>query len=294
MLKAQILSLLFISSILFFPDSGTLAVDNLTHIVNFSSELSVSKNDSTAIKRNIIKDAANYFFIYIKDSWYIVTSPARINKQGTLWLGGISLVSGALYTYDDDILRAIHRNRSNPIYKFFSKTGQEIEPLGLVKIVNPYYVIGAFTGYLLKIKMLEEISIQLHETLLIGSFSRRLLVFTAGRARPRDNKGPHSFGNSTGRSFFSGHTAAAFEMATILSHHVDYWPFTVLCYGFSTTMGFQRLDTNAHWPSDVLLGAVYGIVVAKTIIYLHEKRNVTITPNLSKHHIGIGITHFFQ
>jgi len=293
MSRAHVFILLFFILNLLLSEVGFPA-NNYTQTKSTATDLSTSDTDSTVKRRNIFKDTANYFFIYVKDSWYILSSPARINKRGALWLGGTLLASGAVYAYDDEIMNTLHRNKGNAVYDFCADAGHKVEPLGLVKTMNPYYAIGAVTGYVLKIKPLEDISIQLHEALLIGSFSRRLVVFAAGRARPYECKGPYSFGNPKGRSFFSGHTASAFEMATILSHHVDYLPFTILCYGFSTAMGFQRLDTNCHWPSDVLLGAVYGTVVAKTIIKLHEKRNIKIAPSFSKNHVGIGITYFIE
>ena len=119
------------------------------------------------------------------------------------------------------------------------------------------------------------------------------IVHLAGRARPRDNKGANFFKFNNGSSFFSGHTTNAFEIATILSHHINFWPFTICSYAFATIISFQRLDSNAHWPSDVFLGAVYGITFSKALIKLHEKRKVKLLPAISAHAIGVQMIYEF-
>ncbi len=57
----------------------------------------------------------------------------------------------------------------------------------------------------------------------------------------------------------SGHTAAAFAMAVVLAHR---WPrLKALWYGLAIGVGISRLLVNAHFPSDVVLGACLGTLV---------------------------------
>jgi len=65
-------------------------------------------------------------------------------------------------------------------------------------------------------------------------------------------------------SFPSGHAAAAFSIATVFAHRYRQhrWvPWVV--YGVASTIGFSRLTTQAHFPSDVFLGAALGYSIAK-------------------------------
>ena len=58
----------------------------------------------------------------------------------------------------------------------------------------------------------------------------------------------------------SGHTAAAFAMATALSFR---WPsLSRLWYAAATGVGVCRTLTNSHFLSDVVLGALLGTVVS--------------------------------
>jgi membrane-associated phospholipid phosphatase len=64
-----------------------------------------------------------------------------------------------------------------------------------------------------------------------------------------------------GRSFPSGHTSQIFFMATLLSHHLGAnWPLAVVLYAVAILVGFTRIYVGAHYPRDVLGGAVLGIV----------------------------------
>ena len=264
---------------------------NFLQKANFkTSNLDSSQNNRD---RNIFKEIKRYFFIYMKDGWYLISSPLRINKKGICWLGGISIISVTIYLNDQKIIDAVHRNRNNSTYKFFLDIGDKIEPYGIVRTMNPTYAAGAVVGYFTGLQKLEDISIQLHEALLLGSFTRKIAVYLAGRSRPYQGKGAESFGNKKGTSFFSGHTSTAFQMATIISHHVNYWPMSIFCYGLASSMALQRLDANAHWPSDIFLGTVYGIAVAKVILKSHENRKIKIIPNISSNSTGFQIIYKF-
>jgi membrane-associated phospholipid phosphatase len=64
-----------------------------------------------------------------------------------------------------------------------------------------------------------------------------------------------------GRSFPSGHTAQTFFMVTLLSQrfHLDA-AATVALYALAMLVGFTRIYLGAHYPRDVIAGAVLGSV----------------------------------
>lgn len=61
-------------------------------------------------------------------------------------------------------------------------------------------------------------------------------------------------------SFPSGHAAAAFAGAQLLSRHYPRW--RPLFYGVALVVGFCRVYLGAHYPSDVVAGAVSGTGLA--------------------------------
>ncbi len=66
-------------------------------------------------------------------------------------------------------------------------------------------------------------------------------------------------------SFPSGHTIAAFSVATVIARrypqHRKWLPF--VAYGLASVVGFSRLTLSAHYPSDVLVGGVLGYSIAR-------------------------------
>ena len=55
----------------------------------------------------------------------------------------------------------------------------------------------------------------------------------------------------------SGHTAAAFLMAFLISHF--YYEFSVAVYFWATCIGLSRVILGVHYPSDIIAGAVLGM-----------------------------------
>jgi membrane-associated phospholipid phosphatase len=62
-----------------------------------------------------------------------------------------------------------------------------------------------------------------------------------------------------GRSFPSGHTSQAFFMATLLAgyFHAGVWAMCLL-YAIALLVGITRIYVGAHYPRDVLAGAILG------------------------------------
>ena len=76
------------------------------------------------------------------------------------------------------------------------------------------------------------------------------------------NRGVGGFG-----SFPSGHTVAAFSVATVFaeryrSHRWVPW----VAYGLASVVGLSRLNVQAHFPSDIFLGAALGYSISHFVV----------------------------
>jgi membrane-associated phospholipid phosphatase len=66
------------------------------------------------------------------------------------------------------------------------------------------------------------------------------------------------------RSWPSGHTAAAFAFATGVSDVLP-WDGAVL-HLLATVVGYSRVHTGVHYPSDVIVGALTGTTVSRLVV----------------------------
>jgi membrane-associated phospholipid phosphatase len=70
----------------------------------------------------------------------------------------------------------------------------------------------------------------------------------------------------SGRSFPSGHTSQIFFMATLLRYQFHDTGQIIAFYLIAVLVGFTRIYVGAHYPRDVLggavLGSVWGVIVA--------------------------------
>jgi membrane-associated phospholipid phosphatase len=92
------------------------------------------------------------------------------------------------------------------------------------------------------------------------------LKYAVGRNRPDIAGSNIEFRPFSGSSSFpSGHTAAAFAIATAVADQThDGWSDYVL-YGAATVTALSRINDNRHWASDVLIGGLIGHLSAKWI-----------------------------
>jgi membrane-associated phospholipid phosphatase len=111
-------------------------------------------------------------------------------------------------------------------------------------------------------------------------------IFKYAVQRPRPD-------GSDNLSFPSGHTSAAFALATVSEHHFG-WKLGVPAYLLAAGIGYSRMEYNKHNLSDVLAGATLGIIVGRTVGRLDgdrptRKSTFAVTPTTDSHGQGVGV-----
>lgn len=74
-------------------------------------------------------------------------------------------------------------------------------------------------------------------------------------------------------SFPSGHTAAAFSLATSISITYPKWYVIAPSAVWACGVGFARMNQGVHYPSDVLTGAAIGVGCAFANVYINRWLN---------------------
>ncbi len=94
-------------------------------------------------------------------------------------------------------------------------------------------------------------------TLLVHGAKDLLLVARPAAVLPAEAL--HIIGPTLKKySFPSGHTATAFTLAAIVCLHSQRIPVRLIAFLLAALVGLSRMGVGAHWPMDVLGGAIAG------------------------------------
>lgn len=155
---------------------------------------------------------------------------------------------------------------------------------------GPFLMGGAFfvAGRLSGIPRVADAGVHITEAVLLAASLTGLGKGIFGRALPNVNvNNPDNFQffrgfhdrNGPFVSFPSGHTAASFAMAAVVTGEVDTWHPELthiigpIAYGGAALVGLARMYQNVHWASDLPLGAAIGTWSGLTVIARsHPKR----------------------
>jgi membrane-associated phospholipid phosphatase len=186
-----------------------------------------------------------------------------LSFRGKILLLIVLLIPLFIFAFDKDVMLFIQHFK-----EYHSNLHQFFEELDM--IMNFLYkgVIGAisvFTVYSLFKKK------EIGKSLAIGIIAVFIVIqikHIIGRARPKLGFDTFFAGPSLSylySSFPSGHTTFTFMLAEVLSHY--YPSYRYIFYMFSVWVGFERVEDFAHFPSDVLAGAVLGIIIGKAVLF---------------------------
>lgn len=204
------------------------------------------------------------------------TAPATWNTRDWLIFGGVAASVGTVAVFDEDIQRAVQRNRNKTLDDFSTAVqgfGNEYAP----GVIGAFYVGGmVFDDPQAKAVALDATSASIIASALV-LYPTKYMV---GRARPGANQGAYHFQPFGGSdSFPSGHTTEAFTLATVIAEHYHSIWIDMGCYGLASAVGYARLDLNYHWASDVLAGAAIGTFVGHLVVHVnHDRWGINLQP----------------
>lgn len=127
-----------------------------------------------------------------------------------------------------------------------------------VSVGLPVVLLGI--GYLSNDESLTEGGWYMGSSLVISSFFTLATKYAVDRPRPYVSYPGyiHPRGLEGSPSFPSGHTSLAFSTATSLSMYCPKWYVIVPSFTWAAAVGYSRMNEGVHYPSDVLVGAVFG------------------------------------
>ncbi|MCP4521494.1 MAG: phosphatase PAP2 family protein [Cytophagales bacterium] len=175
---------------------------------------------------------------------------------------------GFAQNMDIDLLREINLNRNTKLDPFFKGISDSDAPVSLL-VPTVLFVTGLFVKD--SLTTLQK-SFTVGTSLVLASGLSVGLKYAINRPRPfRTYPDLDNVLSPYNPSFPSGHTTAAFSIATSLTMVYPKWYVAVPAYLWAGSIAYSRMHLGVHYPSDVLVGALIGGGMAWLSHYLNKK-----------------------
>lgn len=209
----------------------------------------------------------SYLKSYFYDSKSFILSPAKWKTRQWIELGAISGAGLLAYTQDEKIQKYFVGHQSemaDNLSKYI------FEPIG--NGIGTSIIIGGLYlgGRLANNKRLAGTSLIAAKAFVVSSVCTQAIKQLVHRHRPYQDEIPdHAkwespFAYIHYTSFPSGHSTAAFSLATVfaLEYSHTIW-IPALAYTLAAGTAVSRLYDNDHWVSDVVIGSAIGFVTGR-------------------------------
>jgi len=182
-------------------------------------------------------------------------------------IGGVVLASAL----DEPVERTVQRHRSRIAGDVATIFRQQGEPWYYASIS-----LGVFgAGLVANSPDLRRAGRRLVLSVAAAGLTTGIFKRVVGRSRPNEAVGAFQFhpftslkdsaGVQTRGAFPSGHTTAAFAVATSLAEDINNPWASVALYTIAAGAAWSRIYDNRHWLSDTMFGAALGVTAAKVV-----------------------------
>jgi len=271
--------------------------------VIFSQAAESAETEKTAAESQTGKRKINtYVSGFFKDEAEMWTAPFHLDWKNLAIFSTVLIGAGVLVANDESIYENFKLYQSrNPWVDKMSPKVTMLGDWGVDCGIAGLFFLG---GLLLKDQKARDTGLMAWETLLHTGILVQVVKHLAGRQRPAVENGidywygPAAFFKrytqgsfSRYDSFFSGHTVSVWGLATVIAeNYKSHLWVPITCYGLATLTGLSRLTEDAHWLSDVFLGAVIGYAVGKMVVR-NQNRRLQIAPALSPGGMGLACSY---
>ena len=208
--------------------------------------------------------------------------PSLFTRSDPLVLGAFIAGAAAMRPFDSQIANEIREPEAqlNKTARHAAKTFNFLGSPGTLVAGVAMYGVGRIGHF----ERVADLGLHATEAIVVSAGVTYMIKGLAGRERPShagvddpdDFRLGGGFTSGSSSSFPSGHATAAFATATVVTLETHrWWPKSTwfvapIMYGGASMVGVARLYSNAHWASDVVMGAGIGTLTGlKVFRYNH-------------------------
>jgi membrane-associated phospholipid phosphatase len=225
----------------------------------------VSQTDSTNTDLNIWQILKSDTKDFLLGSKHSLTQPLRWKKKDFITLGSVVAGTSILYVYDyelRDFFLKQNKNAPNILKEFGFYYGS---PQNFFIVSGGIYGVGLLTNN----EKIRKTAVLIITSAAVSGLIQSVSKTVIGRARPSNGADKFDFdffSNEAGyHSLPSGHTVLTFSMAHSIAKQFESVWVKAGIYGLASIPPISRLWADAHWFTDVALGAVISIAVVDCV-----------------------------
>jgi membrane-associated phospholipid phosphatase len=234
-----------------------------------------------------------------------VSGPARVKRLVAVAIGGLLFGTSELVVKDAvvpdtcrwcrppaidtsarDALVWVDRGRADTLSNLTGYLAAPVVGIGVITLAAS----AAATTQESRIGRVLDDTLPIVETVVYSQLLVQVVKFAVARQRPRVRfaESPAAPGGDDNVSFFSGHSALAFAIATsagVVAHRRGYRSEPVIwSAGFGLALGtaYLRIAADEHYLTDVTVGAVFGVgmglLIPRLLAPESQGRSLTVVP----------------
>ena len=227
------------------------------------------------------------------------------DRSDWLLFGGLLAAQLVMFPLDDDVHELTADMRGNAS----DDVADIMRPLGRTKELAAAGAATYVLGMVISDRRVADFGLHAFVSLALSNAVTGGLKAVTGRARPitlqadgtwtrRESDDWDFFGGwgSEGErtAYASGHTSNAFAIATVFAEELG-GAAAWVAYPIAAGVAWSRVNDEAHWGSDVLMGALVGIASGQLVVrHGHRRggwleRTLLVDPLLDRVDIGLQI-----
>jgi len=264
----------------------TFAVFVISCFIVASSLLARAAGADTVVYPQLNK---SYLKSYYHDSKNFIVSPAKWRARQWIEFGAITGAGILAYTQDEKTQKYFVGHQSETADKLSKYVFEPIgNGIGTSVIIGGFYLGGRLAGD----KRLAGTSLIAAKSFVVSTVCTQVIKQLTHRHRPYQDEIPdHAqwegpFADIHYNSFPSGHSTAAFSVATVfaLEYSKTVW-VPAVAYTLAAGTAVSRLYDNKHWVSDVVIGSAVGFVAGRFMWKQSREGNnkIVIVPSVGAH-----------
>ena len=197
----------------------------------------------------------------LQDEAGIVTSPVRTRTQDLFWLIPFGVATGVALHYDAQAMQSlgVDQHRQNRF--------ETISNVGGLYLPYAASGVGYFVGGIKHNDLLRETAVLSAEAMVDATILNQGLKYAIDREDPQQGDGtgrfwPHGLKTwPDGQSMPSEHSMNVWAFAHVVASQYNGPATKAVVYSLAGTVSVSRVLARQHFPSDVLVGSVFGYLI---------------------------------